>query len=90
MKTKCNELDEWTRRRIRMFYWKQWKKIKTKHDNLIKFGIDSFKTWEYANTRKGYWRISNSPILALTFTNKRLKNLGYLSFTERYVQVANF
>jgi hypothetical protein len=53
-------------------------------------GIDNFNAREYANTRKGYWGISNSPILALTFTNKRLKNLGYLSFTERYTQVANF
>ena len=90
IKTKCEELDEWTRRRIRMCYWKQWKKIKTKHDNLRKLGIDNFKAWEYANTRKGYWKISNSPILTLTFTNKRLKNSGYLSFIERYTQVTNF
>jgi len=90
IKTKCEELDEWTRRRIRMCYWKQWKKIKTRHDNLRKLGIDNFKAWEYANTRKGYWRISNSPILTLTFTNKRLNNFGYLSFTERYTQVTNF
>jgi len=90
MKTKCQELDEWTRRRIRMCYWKQWKKIKTRHDNLIKLGIDNFNAWEYANTRKGYWRISNSPILTVTFTKTRLKNLGYLSFIERYAQVTNF
>jgi hypothetical protein len=60
-----------------MCYWKQWKKIKTRHDNLIKLGIDNSRAREYANTRKGYWRISNSHILALTFTNKRLKSLGY-------------
>jgi len=75
---------------FQMCYWKQWKKIKTKYDNLIKHGIDNFKAWEYANTRKGYWRISNSPILTVTFTKTRLKNLGYLSFTERYAQVAKF
>ena len=57
--------------------------IKTKHDNLRKLGIDNFKAWEYANFRKGYWRISNSPILTLTFTNKRLKNSGYLSFYRK-------
>jgi len=90
IKTKCQELDVWTRRRIRMCYWKQWKKIKTRHDNLVKLGIDNFNAWEYANTRKDYWRISNCPILAITFTNKRLKDFGYLSFTERYTQVANF
>jgi len=68
-------LDEWLRRRIRMCLWKQWKRIRTKHDNLVKFGIRSSKAWEFANTRKGCWRISNSPILASTLTNEYLKKL---------------
>ena len=63
MKNVLRELDEWLRR-IRMCYWKQWKKIKTKHGNLVKLGIENHKAWEFANTRKGYWRISNSPILS--------------------------
>lgn len=89
MKGLLKETDEWMRRRIRMVYWKQWKKIKTKHVNLVKLGIDKYKAWEFANTRKGYWRISNSPILARTFTNKLFNRLGYLSFTERYAQVTH-
>lgn len=80
-------LDEWLRRRIRMCYWKRWKKIKTKHDNLVKLGIDNLKAWEYANTRKGYWRISNSPILARTITNERLKKQGFPTMTEMYLKV---
>ena len=70
-------LDEWLRRRIRMCYWKQWKKIKTRYNNLVKLGIDKFKAWEFANTRKSYWRTAGSPILQRTFTNKYLKNLGF-------------
>lgn len=81
------QLDEWLRRRIRMCYWKRWKKIKTRYDNLIKLGIDNFKAWEYANTRKGYWRISKSPILTKVFTNKRLKKQGFPTITERYAKV---
>jgi group II intron reverse transcriptase/maturase len=77
-------LDKWLRRRMRMCYWKQWKKIKTKHDNLLKLGIDKDKAWEFANTRKGYWRIAGSPILKSTFTNKYLKKLGFQSIAERY------
>ena len=38
MKRLMKTLDEWLRRRIRMCYWKQWKKIKTKYDNLKKLG----------------------------------------------------
>jgi len=84
MRELVKSLDEWLRRRIRMCYWKQWKKIKTKQDNLVKLGIDNFKAWEFANTRKSYWRIAGSSILQSTFTNEYLKKLGFQSITERY------
>ena len=84
MGTLAKTLDKWLRRRIRMCFWKQWKKIKTKHDNLVKLGIRNSKAWEYANTRKGYWRISYSPILSRTVTSEYLKKLGLLSIAERY------
>jgi len=77
-------LDEWLRRRIRMCFWKQWKKIKTKHDNLVKLGVANTRAWEFANTRKGYWRTSHSPILSRTVTNEYLKKIGLSSIAERY------
>lgn len=83
MKATAKELDQWTRRRIRMCYWKQWKRIGTKHDNLVKLGIDNRKAWEFANTRKGYWRISNSYILSTSLTNEYLQKQGFLSLTNR-------
>ncbi|RDY27975.1 hypothetical protein CG710_020035 [Lachnotalea glycerini] len=85
MRATLKELDEWLRRRIRLCYWKQWKKIKTKHDNLVKLGAMNWKAWEYANTRKGYWRTSNSPILATTLTNKYFSEQGFITLTERYL-----
>ncbi|NLJ49351.1 MAG: group II intron reverse transcriptase/maturase, partial [Candidatus Atribacteria bacterium] len=81
------ELDEWLRRRIRMCYWKRWKKVKTRYDNLVKLGIDEHKAREYSNTRKGYWRISNSPILTRALTNEWLKKQGFPTITERYLLV---
>lgn len=87
MKNKVQMLDEWLRRRIRMCYWKQWKKIKTKYINLQKLGIDRYKAWEFANTRKGYWQIAKSPILQRTITNARLKNSGLVSLAETYARV---
>ena len=84
MKSTLRELDEWLRRRLRLCYWKQWKKIKTKHDNLVKLGVENWKAWEHANTRKGYWRISNSPILSKSLNNKYLESLGFVSLTQTY------
>jgi RNA-directed DNA polymerase len=84
MKSLTETLDEWLRRRIRMCFWKQWKKIKTRFDNLSRLGINKYKAWEYSNTRKGYWRVSNSPILSRTLTNAYLNKAGLQSISQRY------
>jgi len=84
MKKKLTELDQWIRRRLRACIWKTWKKVKTKFINLQRLGIPKGKAWEYANTRKGYWRISNSPILNKTITNQRLVNHGFKSLSSQY------
>lgn len=84
MKTAAQTLDEWLRRRIRMCFWKQWKKIRTKHDNLVKLGIGNRKAWEYANTRKSYWHSANSPILSRTLTTEHLRKIGFITVAQRY------
>ena len=87
MKILMNKTDEWMRRRIRTVYWKQWKKVKTKYKMLKQYGINEGKAWEYANTRKGYWRISNSPILSRSLDNQTLINLGFIYFSDYYSKV---
>jgi RNA-directed DNA polymerase len=87
MKILMNKTDEWMRRRIRMVYWKQWKKVKTKYKMLKQYGVNEWKAWEYANTRKGYWRISNSPILSRSLDNQTLINLGFIYFSDYYSKV---
>ena len=66
-----------------MCYWKQWKKIRTKYENLMKLGLNKQKAWEYANTRKGYWQIAGSYILATTLTNEYLEKQGFLSHIKK-------
>lgn len=83
-KRKLSELDKWIRRRLRACIWKQWKKIRTRYRNLVKLGIDNWKAWEYANTRKGHWKISGSPILNKSLHNKYLESIGFVSLTQTY------
>ena len=85
MKTLAKKLDEWVRRRIRMVIWKTWKRVRTRFKSLQKLGLDKSKAWEYANTRKGYWRISNSPILQRTLTNNILEKRGLVSISAIYL-----
>jgi group II intron reverse transcriptase/maturase len=87
MKKLLLETDEWMRRRIRMIYWKQWKRVRTRFKMLQSLGIHKQKAWEYANTRKGYWRTSNSPILSKSLNNVTIKGFGFLNFSDYYRQV---
>jgi RNA-directed DNA polymerase len=79
-----SELDGWIRRRLRMCLWKNWKKPKTKVRNLINLGVPKWKAYEWGNSRKGYWRISNSPVLHKTLDNSYWSNRGLKSLQNRY------
>ena len=84
MRNIMQEISEWTRRRIRQIYWKQWKRIRTRQCNLVRLGIDKGQAWQWANSRLGYWRIAGSWILSRSLTNKHLVSQGYDDISERY------
>jgi len=84
MRTLLKEIDEWCRRRIRMVYWKQWKKTRTKLKALVKLGISKNQAWQWANSRKAYWRIAGSWVLTRTLGNAKLEELGWVTFEDRY------
>lgn len=84
MENHMKRLTEWVRRRIRQIYWKQWKKPKCRHDNLVRLGIPNSKAWEWAQSGKGYWRIADSYILHRTLTNEYLASVGYDDILNRY------
>lgn len=86
MKRLLSDTDEWMRRRIRMIYWKQWKKVKTRFIMLRHYGVDNNKAWQFANTRKGSWHTAKSPILSRSLSNRVIKSLGYLYFSNYYLQ----
>lgn len=75
-KTVFKELDEWTRRRLRMCIWKQWKLPRTKVKKLAALGVSKGKAYEWGNTRKKYWRIAGSPILQSTLDNQYWSSNG--------------
>lgn len=80
-------VDQWYRRRLRMVLWKQWKRAKTKLTNLVKLGVNKSKAWVWANSRKAYWRVANSAILATTITTQRLRQAGFVFLSDQYQKV---
>jgi RNA-directed DNA polymerase len=84
---KVRDIDGWLRNRIRYCIWKDWKKPERKRKNLIRLGVDQDHAYMWSRTRKGGWAIAQSPILGTTITLKRLKQKGYESLTEIYIQL---
>lgn len=82
MKNLLKSTDEWLRRRLRMYIWKHWKRIRTRYANLSKLGFDHNTAFKFACTRKGYWRVANSQILKVSVTDTRLRRAGYVFFTD--------
>lgn len=76
------DLDEWVRSRIRLCYWIQWKKPRTRVRQLQRLGVKPDQAYQWGNTRKGYWRTVHSPILHRTLNNAFLKKEGLLCLKE--------
>jgi len=87
MKSLLKSTDEWMRHRIRALIWKQWKKIRTKYRNLRKLGISHSGAYKVANTSKGYWRAVEGVIVKTALTNDRLRQSGYMFFSDYYQKV---
>ena len=87
MKSMLRSNDEWLRHRIRAIYWKQWKKVKTKFKELKKLGVEEEKAWICANMRNGTWYCGGYFVLQTAFNNKKLRELGYPTYTEFYLEI---
>jgi len=85
MKNLLQETDEWTRRRIRAVYWKQWKRVRTRYKMIGKYGLPQWKTHQMANCRKGIWR--STIMLNSVLTKKEIASLGLISMADYYLQV---
>jgi len=81
-KSAFSALDEWVRCRLRLCYWKQWKLPSTRVSMLVKLGTPEWQAFQWGNTRKGYWRVSHSPILQRALNSSLLKREGYLPLSE--------
>lgn len=84
---KLRDLDGWLRNRLRYCIWHDWKKPERKRKNLIRLGASQDQAYAFSRTRKGGWTIAQSPILSTTITLKRLKQRGYQSLTDVYIEL---
>ena len=88
MKSLLQSTDEWMRRRIRMVFWKKWKRVRTKYRNLRKLGISHDDALMTAWCRRGYWFVARTPVIQTALSNARLERAGFVSLYGYYKSVA--
>jgi len=69
-------LAEWVRRRVRLYYWKQWKQPRTRRRNLIALGIAPGEVHKASRSRKSYWRMSQMSLVRHALNNRWLEEQG--------------
>ena len=70
------ELGDWVRRRVRLYYWKQWKQPRTRRRHLIALGANPNEVKMATRSRKGYWRMSSNRIVQQALNNRWLEEQG--------------
>jgi RNA-directed DNA polymerase len=75
-------LDSWVRRRIRCAFWRQWKTGRKRYAELVKRGVREELAGKTAGSRRGPWRVSQSPALDIALSNAYLASLGLPSLVE--------
>ena len=87
---RCCDLDHWIRRRVRMAYWRQWRKPRTKVRNLMRLGVHVQSAVACGITSKGPWRSSKTPGIQQALSNDYLKAEGLVSLRDGWVRLHHF
>lgn len=81
------ELDQWMRRRVRLYYWKQWGRPRTRRRNLIALGINRDRVHLASRSRKGPWRMSQNSLVKMAMTNEWLADQGVPQIEQQWTLI---
>lgn len=81
------EIDHWLRRRLRMCYLKQWRKVRTRVRELHKRGAPLHTAILVALSRKGPWRLSRTLATQMGMSNKWFRDQGWVSVKDLWVHI---
>lgn len=80
------ELDEWTRRRLRQMLWKRWKRGKTRYKRLVRLGVPNERA-ALGATGTSPWRMAHSPVVQEALSNAFWRSSGLEGLLPRYNQL---
>jgi len=84
---RCVDLDHWIRRRVRMAYWRQWRKPRTKVRSMMRLGAHFRSAIACGITSKGPWRSSKTPGIQQALSNDYLKSQGLYALRDGWIKL---
>lgn len=84
------ELDGWIRRRIRMCYWKQWRRPRTRIRELLRLGTRKRHAILTGISSKGYWHLAKTLATQTGMTNAWLAKQGLVSVRALWMKVHGY
>ncbi len=80
-------LDQWLRRRVRLCYWKQWKRPRPRRRHLLALGIPRDEVKLATRSRKGYWRMAGNSIVQRALTKQWLWDQGVPNMRKQWIDL---
>jgi RNA-directed DNA polymerase len=78
-----DELDGWTRRKLRCLIWLQWKKNKTRAKELMKRGLGRLRAWKSSGNGRGSWWNAGASHMNEAFPKSHFDHLGLVSLLDQ-------
>jgi RNA-directed DNA polymerase len=79
------EIDQWIRRRVRMCYWVQWRRARTRIGNLLKMGVPKVQAVLTGRSSRGPWHLARTEATQLAMTNGWLAQQGLVSVKDLWI-----
>ena len=84
------EFDHWLRRRVRMCYWKRWRRARTKVRHLLALGTGKRAAILTAISSKSYWRLSKTLATQTGMTNAWLESQGLVNIRALWMKAHGY
>jgi RNA-directed DNA polymerase len=84
------ELDHWLRRRIRMCYWKQGRRVRTQVSHRLALGTGKRQAILTARSSKSYGRLSRTLATQTGMTNAWLQSQGLISVRDLWLKAQGY
>ena len=81
------ELDGWIRRRLRMCYWKQWRRPRRRIRELIKLGVSTRAAIRLGLSRKSYWRLAKTLATNCGLSDAHFEKIGLISIRTLWCKI---